>query len=69
MCKLKNNEYVEVRRKDLREKALKKTISSIDTSGKIGYVEYFDENNGKYKIIFDGGWCGWYARCELKRAK
>jgi len=63
--KLNIGECVEIRRKDLREKA-GIFVSGIDTSGKIGEIGSFDEETNKYKVTFYGGWCGYYVRAALK---
>ena len=37
----------------------------IDTYGKECVVIKWESELGKYKVDFDGGWCGWYKRSEL----
>lgn len=43
----------------------KQNHSGLNTNGMPGVVEHWDNFLGKYKVQFDGGWCGWYKRSEL----
>ena len=39
--------------------------SGINTHGMSCIIDSWDNKIKKYKVDFDGGWCGWYKRCEL----
>ncbi len=39
--------------------------NGIDTNGKTGVIEHWDNFLGKYKVDFGNGFCGWYKRSEL----
>ena len=43
----------------------KSNPQGVNTNGMQGVVESWDSDVRKYKVAFEGGWCGWYKRSEL----